>query len=169
MAPKGQQDFSNRLKRINSPRNKSYYDRDLGMHVPKKISNETIRRNAKAKNTSLSAWFSSLIIGAVALIIAQAVRYRYFGMSEVSNATLFTDLLLTLLIVLTVSAVFRYRKVSYRFAQLLGAGAVLVAGHNLIWYYPDQLAVIYSDGYVQIVRETTLPRSLIFRDMTISL
>ena len=102
-------------------------------------------------------------------MIAQALRFRYLGLSEPSNVTLFTDILVTLFIVLTLSAMFRYRKTGYRVAQGLGAAAVLVAGHNLMWYYPDQLAVIYTADYVQIVRDTTSPRTLVFRDMTISL
>ena len=169
MSPKGLDDFNKRVKRIKSPRNTSYYDPDLGMNIPKRVSHETIRKNAKAKKTSFKAWFYSLLIGAGALMVAQALRFRYLGLSEPSNVTLFTDLLVTLFIVLTLSAMFRYRKKGYRFAQVLGAGAVLVAGHNLMWYYPDQLAVIYTADYVQIVRDTTTPRTLVFRDMTISL
>lgn len=169
MSPNGLDDFNKRVKRIRSPRNNSYYDPDLGMHVPKKVSNEVIRRNAKEKKSWFKGIFWSLVIGALGLMVGQAVRFRYFGLSEPDNVTLFTDLLLALLFVLTMSAGFRYRRMRYRVAQVLGAGAILVAGHNLILYYPDHLALIYSDEYVQIIRETTEPGSLIIPVVAINL
>ena len=55
MSPKGLDDFNKRVKRIKSPRNTSYYDPDLGMHIPKHVSHDKIRRNAKAKKISFKA------------------------------------------------------------------------------------------------------------------
>lgn len=162
-------DFNARVKRIQNPRNKSYYDPDMGMHIPKRVSAETIRKNAKARKFSLSSVLTSLLIGVVAVMIAQAFRFRYLGMAEVGNAALATDLLLTAFLVLLGSAFLRHRKVSHRFAQAVGVVAMVVAGHNLMWYYPAELAIIYSTEYVDQVRGTTEPLSLVFRDMTISL
>ncbi len=169
MSPKGIEDFKHRVKRINNPRNMAYFDPDLGMHIPKHVSQDTIRRNAKARKPSFVAFMASLLIGAGALVGAQALRFRYLQMTEISNATLFTDLLLATLFVLTLSGMMRYRMVRYRVAQMAGVVTVLVAGHNLVWYYPDAAAVVYTADYVQIVRETTAPMSLVFRDTTYGL
>lgn len=169
MSPKGLDDFNKRVKRINSPRNTSYYDPDLGMHIPKRVSNEKIRRDAKAKKAWVKAWVWSLLIGAFGLMIAQAVRFRTLGLSEAGNATLFVDLLLTLFIVLTLTAALRYRRLRFRVAQVIGVAVALTAGHNLMWYYPDHVAVVYTPEYVEIVRNTTVPASLIFQDVTINL
>ncbi|WP_439154957.1 hypothetical protein [Yoonia sp.] len=169
MSVNGLEDFNSRVRRITSARNTSYYDPELGMNIPKRVSQDTIRRNAKAKLPSFRAFFWSLLIGAGALVIAQALRFRVLDLSEPGNVTLFTDLLVALFIVLTVSGALRYRRRRYRLAQGFGVLAALVAGHNLMWYYPDQLAVIYTPEYVQIVRDMTEPGSLIFRDVTINL
>lgn len=169
MSPKGLDDFNKRVKRINHPRNKSYYDPELGIHIPKHVSNEKIRRVAKAKKSWVKAWFWSLLIGAMGLMVAQALRFRGLGLVEAGNTALFIDLLFALFIVLTITGALRYRRLRFRVAQACGAAAVLVAGHNLMWYYPDQLAVIYTPEYVQIVRDTTEPASLVFQDVTIKL
>ncbi|MFT7107464.1 MAG: hypothetical protein ACJAVT_001987, partial [Yoonia sp.] len=33
-------DFNARIKSIKNPRNKSYFDPDLGMHVPKRVTRD---------------------------------------------------------------------------------------------------------------------------------
>lgn len=169
MSVSGLEDFNSRVRRIKSARNTSYYDPELQMNIPKRVSQDTIRRNAKAKLPSFKAFFWSLLIGAGALIAAQALRLRLLDVSEPGNVALFTDMLVALFIVLTVSGALRYRRLRYRLAQAIGVVVALVAGHNLMWYYPDQLAVIYTPEYVQIVRDTTEPGSLVFRDVTINL
>ncbi len=169
MANVGQKEFNARIKRIKSPRNTSYYDPDLQMHVPKHTSQEAIRKNAKARKFSVGKMLISLLIGVVAVMIGQAIRLRYLGMTEPENAVLATDLLLTAFFILMISALMRYRKVSLRLFQVLGAAAMIVAGHNLMWFYPDELAIIYTPDYVAEMRARTEPMSLIFRDLKISL
>jgi len=139
------------------------------MHVPKRTTHEEIRQNVKANKFSIMKVLACLIIGVVAMMIAQAVRLRYFQMRDPSNASLFVDVLLAVFCVLMMSALFRYRKMWHRGLQLVGAAAMLVAGHNLMWAYPNELAIIYTTDYVTQVREETQPMSLVFRDMTISL
>ncbi|MBE0412884.1 hypothetical protein [Yoonia sp.] len=169
MSVSGLDDFNSRIKRINSARNTSYFDPELGMNIPKRVSHETIRRTAKAKRPSFKAFGLSVVIGAGAVIVAQVLRLRGLGLTEPGNAALFVDLLLALLIVLTVTGGLRYRLLRYRVAQALGVVAVLGLGHNLMWYYPDQMAVIYSADYVQSVRDTTEPGLPVLQDVTINL
>ncbi len=169
MANLGQKDFNARIKRIESPRNTSYYDPDLEMHVPKHTTQEAIRKSAKARKFSVMKLLISLLIGGVAVMIGQAIRLRFLGMTETGNAMLATDLLLTAFFMLLISALMRHRKISMRLCQVVGAVAMIVAGHNLMWFYPDELAIIYTTDYVAQIRAETEPMSLIFRDMAISL
>mgnify|MGYP000191603929 CR=1 FL=1 len=41
-------DFNDRVSRISNPRNKSYYDPDLGMHVPKRVPRDKIKKRERA-------------------------------------------------------------------------------------------------------------------------
>ncbi len=160
MANLDQKDFQRRIKRINNPRNTSYYDPELNMEVPKHTSQETIRKDAKRRKMSFGKMIVSLLIGATAIIIAQALRVRYLEMTEVSQMTLATDLLFGLFFLLLISALMRHRKGLLRLAQVAGALAMLVGGHNLMWAYPKELAIIYSTEYVQIVQARTQPMTL---------
>ncbi len=169
MANLGQKDFNARIKRIESPRNTSYYDPDLKMHVPKRTSQDAIRKSAKARKFSVMKLLISLLIGVVAVMIGQAVRLRFLGMTEQGNALLATDLLLAAFFVLLISALMRHRKLSLRLCQIVGAVAMIVGGHNLMWFYPNELAIIYTSDYVALIRAQTEPMSLVFRDMVISL
>lgn len=169
MANLDQKDFQRRIKRINNPLNKSYYDPELNMEVPKHTSQKKIRKDAKRRKMSFGKMIVSLLIGVAAIVIAQALRVRYFGLSDVSHTSLFTDLLLGAFFVLLISALMRHRKFVLRASQLAGAAAMLVAGHNLMWAYPQELAVIYSTEYVQTVRARTEPMSLQLHDTTIGL
>lgn len=169
MANLGQDNFNARIKRIKSPGNTSYYDPDLKMHIPKKTSQQEIRKNVKARKFSIMKVLACLIIGVVAMMIAQGVRLQYLQMIDASNASLFVDVLLALFCMLLISALLRYRKLWHRFFQFTGAALMFIAGHNLMWAYPNELAIIYTSEYVTQVREQTQPMSLIFRDITISL
>jgi hypothetical protein len=169
MANLGQKDFSARIKRIESPRNTSYYDPDLKMHVPKHTSQEAIRKSAKARKFSVVKLLVSLLIGVAAVMIGQAIRLRFLGMTEPGNALLATDLLLAAFFMLLISALMRHRKLSLRLCQVVGVAAMIVGGHNLMWFYPNELAIIYTSDYVAQMRAQTEPLSLVFRDMAISL
>ncbi len=162
-------DFNARVKRINNPRNNAYYDPELKMHVPKHTSQKEIRQTVKRSKINISKILVSLIIGGVAMMAGQALRIRYLGMTEVTDASIFTDILLSLLVMLTLAALMHHRKMVLRVAQVAGAGLMFVAGHNLMWAYPDKLAIVYSPEYVETVRAQTVPMSLVFRDVTISL
>ncbi|WP_342075591.1 hypothetical protein [Yoonia sp. SS1-5] len=169
MANLGQDNFNARIKRIKSPSNKAYFDPELQMHVPKHTSQEQIRKDIKAQKFSIIRLLISVLIGVIAVIVGQSLRYRYLEMVEVSNASLFTDILVSLFVVLLLSALLRHRRTTLRAAQLLGAVAMLLGGHNLMWAYPDELAIVYTSEYVQTVRAQTTPMTLVFRDVQIAL
>ncbi len=169
MSRQGQAEFKARIKRINNPRNQSYYDPELQTHIPKHISKKQIRKDKLRKKVTVISLLLCLVLGAAALMIGQAVRFRYFELSGAGNLALFTEILVALLVGLTITAILRYRRGSHRIMQLTGAAAVFVAGHNLAWYYPDQVAVIYSAEYVEQVRQTTAARTVVFQGTVIAL
>lgn len=154
-------DFNARIKRIKNPRNNSYYDQDLGMHIPKRVSRDKIKTAKKKGDSALSAFLVSMIIGGFGLLIAQAIRYRYFGVVEAGNLALVLDLVVAAWIVLLLSALMQRRKLGARFAQIVGVAAMVVGGHNLIWRWPDEMAILYSRAYVEQVMARTEPVSIV--------
>ena len=155
-------DFNQRIKRIKSPRNKSYYDENLGMHVPKRVNQDRLRRSRK-QDSALGAFLVSMIIGAVGLMFAQAIRIRYFGLTEPSQLTLYLELFLTFWAVVMLTALLNRRRLTERMAQIVGVALMMVAGHNLIWRFPDQMAVIYTAAHVEQVMDTLPQHSIVYR------
>ena len=155
-------DFNARVKRIKSPRNNSYYDPDLGMHIPKRISREKIKKNAE-KESFMGAFIVSMIVGAMGLMFAQILRIRYFELSGVSDLVLVLELAIAFWAVVTLSALLNRRQMTARIAQIMGVGVMMVAGHNLIWRWPDQMAYIYTADHVAEVMETTTQHSVVYR------
>lgn len=157
-----QRDFNARITRIRNPRNKSYYDPELRMHIPKHVSRDKIRKVTKAQEQSyMSAVLVSMIIGATALAIGQWVRVQYFGLVSVDMATLTLDLVAAIWLVLILSVLLGHRGVLARVAQAAGLYLMLIAGHNLVWRWPEQMAWLYSPAYVDQVMATTQAQSVV--------
>lgn len=156
-------DFDARVKRIKNPRNDSYYDQDLGMHIPKKVPRNMIKSSKKTSDEEgiLGAVLVSMIIGAFCLGVAQLIRVRYFGLIEGGTTTLFVDLLVTAWVLLVLTALIKRNQIGARVCQIIGVGAMLVAGHNLFWRWPDQMAYIYTAEFSQYVQQTTQPPSVV--------
>jgi hypothetical protein len=163
-------DFNARIKSIKNPRNKSYYDQGLEMHVPKRVSRDKIKSAKKAEDDSVfGAMFVSMIVGAVALIIAQIVRIRYFGLIESSTVVLALELVITIWALIVLTALMKKRSIPERIAQIMGLALMMVAGHNMIWRWPDQMGVIYTATYVEHVMSTTTQHSIVYRGSVFSL
>ncbi|MFT6944749.1 MAG: hypothetical protein ACJAUW_001324, partial [Yoonia sp.] len=54
-------------------------------------------------------------------------------------------------------------------AQIMGLALMMVAGHNMIWRWPDQMGVIYTATYVEHVMSTTTQHSIVYRGSVFSL
>lgn len=163
MANLGQKEFDARIKRINNPRNNSYYDPDLQMHVPKRVTRAKIEKPKSAGNEMLSAFLVSMVIGAFGLFLAQIVRVKFLGMTGFGNPVVATDMLIGLWMVLLLSALLKRRAFLARFAQVVGLGLMLTAGHNLVFKWPEAMAKIYSPAYVAAVQAVAKPQSLVVR------
>lgn len=156
-------DFNARVKRIKNPRNKSYYDPDLGMHIPKRVPRDQIKKKVQHDEDSyLGKFIVAMVIGAVALMFAQVVRIRFFGLSLDSDVMLALELFVAFWAMLLLSTLLRKRHIFDRIGQLAGIGAMMVAGHNLIWRWPEQMAYIYTDAHVQQVLQQTEELSLVW-------
>jgi len=145
-------DFQARVKRIKSPRNNSYYDPDLDMHIPKRVGRDKIKKAKRDEDVQiLGPVIVSMILGAVALMFAEVLRIRYFGLADQNSATFAVEMVLTLWALLMLGAALDRRSVGARLSQFAGAGLMMIAGHNLIWRWPDQMAYIYTQAHVDQV------------------
>ncbi len=154
-------DFNARVKNIKNPRNKSYYDPDLGMHIPKRVTREKITK--PQEESFLGKFIVSMIIGALALLFAQVVRIRYFGLLEQSDVVFYLELFIAFWAMVLFSAMMDRRKITERFAQVAGIAVMLTAGHNLIWRWPEPMAMIYTAEYVDQIMEVTTQHSVVYR------
>lgn len=162
-------DFNARIKRIKNPKNDSYFDPDLGMHVPKRVSREKIKKQRKKEEEILGPVIVSLIIGAIGLTVAQIVRIRYFGLPATSELTFYLELFVGFWAVVTLSAFMNRRTIGARIAQIAGVAIMMTAGHNIIWRWPDQMAVIYTQAYVDEVLQSTSQHSVVYRGQVFGL
>jgi hypothetical protein len=155
-------DFNARIKSIKNPRNTSYYDRDMEMHVPKRVSRDKIN-GKKAEESFLSLAVVSMVLGALAVFIAQIVRIRYFGLTGQSNVVLAIEALVTVWALILLTALADKRRITERIAQIAGIAVMIVAGHNLIWRWPDQMAIVYTQAHVEQVMDATTQHSIVYR------
>ena len=157
-------DFHARVKRIKNPRNKSYYDPDLGMHIPKRVSRDKIKKPVVHDDESfLGKFIVAMVIGAVAFMIAQIIRIRVFGLNLDGDVLMAVELFVAFWAMLVLSALLRKRGMFDRFGQIVGIALMLVAGHNLIWRWPEQMAYIYTPEHVEQIMDATTQHSVVYR------
>ena len=119
--------------------------------APKKANDEDV----------LGPFLVSVIIGAFCLAVAQLVRVRYFGLVETSMITLCVDLMITTWVLMTLTAMIKRNQMGARISQVIGIAAMFVAGHNLFWRWPEQMAYIYTPEYANYVQQATQPPSVV--------
>jgi hypothetical protein len=159
----GQAEFNARIKRIKNPRNNSYYDPDLQMHIPKRVTRAKVIKPPSKSNEAMSAFLVSMVIGSVAMFGAQVLRVRYLGLSGGSSAVTFADFLLGLWFMLVFSALMQRRQLIGRMGQVVGLCVMMVTGHNLIWKWPDLMSKIYTPEYVAEIQATTKVQSIVIQ------
>ena len=103
----------------------------------------------------------SMVIGGVAMFCAQVLRVRYFGLSGGTAVVTFTDLLVGLWFVLMFSGLMQRRQLIGRIGQVAGLCLMMVAGHNLIWKWPDLMSKVYTPEYVAEIQATTKVQSIV--------
>ena len=158
-------DFNRRVKNISNPRNKSYYDPDLGMHIPKRVSRDKIKKpkTNEDEDSILGKFVVSLIIGGLALMFAEIVRIRYFGLAEDTDVVMYLELFMAFWAMMLLAAILNRRNALERIGQIAGIALMMTAGHNLIWRWPEQMAYIYTTEHVAEVMEATTQHSIVYR------
>ena len=155
-------DFNDRVSRISNPRNKSYYDPDLEMHIPKRVSRDKIKKaRSQEEPTFLAIFIVSAVLGAFGFFLGQIIRVRYFPAADTALTTLALDLILALWMIAIITVLTGKRGLFERMSQIAGVYGMIVAGHNLMWRWPEQMAMLYTPEYVDGVLATTTQLSLI--------
>lgn len=165
--------FQARVKRINDPKNDSYLDPELGIRVPKRLSKKIIKTNnaiREQKAGTMSLIFS-ILLGAVCLMAARYVRFHYADIPETGTAPLtlmIMDYAMASVMVFVAGGLIKHKSIRHMGAQIAGMAAMLVAMHNLIWFFPTEFAQVYSQSYVDQVIAATEPLSIFVNGASIT-
>jgi len=151
-------DFNQRVARISKAGNTSYYDPELQMNIPKRVSKEVINRK-KLKTKKNPPLLASLFLGAFALMASYMLSGR-FGLIDLNAPVLVYAT--AGVIALLLGGLLRLKTVPHMGAQVAGVGVTITTMHNLVWMFPEQFAVIYSPEFVAMVEATTTAGSLTF-------
>jgi hypothetical protein len=155
-------DFNSRVVRISKSGNTSYYDPELGMNIPKRVSKEFINRK-KTKQAGGSSIVVSLLLGAVCLMLSYLICLRLDLINHDAPMLVYG---IAGILAIVLGGMFRLKSMTDMGAQFVGVGAMMVGMHNLIWAFPEPFAVIYSPEFVDIIQATTTANSIAFMSMT---
>lgn len=158
-------EFNLRVTRISNPRNTSYYDPELGMNIPKRVSKEFINRK-KAKQAGGSSIVISLLLGAICLMLSYLICLRLDLINHDAPMLVYGT---AGILAIMLGGMFRLKSMTDMGAQFVGVGAMMVGMHNLIWAFPEPFAMIYSPEFVDIIQAATTANSIAFMGMTYTL
>lgn len=156
--------FQARLKRINDPRNVSYFDPELKMNVPKRVSKGSINRK-HAKRIGSAALAASGAMGVLAYIAVQVMSGR-FGLLPSSELVLFG---IAAFLAVVLGVLMRHKTLLHMGAQVMGVGLMMASAHNAVWMFPDAVSQVTSTAYVMQVQATTTPNSIMLLGETYTL
>lgn len=155
-------EFNLRVARISKSGNTSYYDPELKMNIPKRVSKDFINRN-RLKKAGYSMLPISLAIGAFALMLSHLLCCRFGLVSHDAPMMIYGS---AGIVALLIGGMVRLKSVPHMGAQFAGVGAMIATMHNLVWMFPEQFALIYSAEFVSMVQATTTAGSLSFMGTT---
>ena len=156
MAMAAQSDgFQARIDWINNPRNVSYFDPELNMHVPRRVSKEFINRK-RVKRLGFARVGVSVVIGCLAYIAVQ-VMLGWLGLVPPSELTLFG---VATILAVVLGTLVRHKTMFLIGAQVAGIALMITSAHNAVWMFPDAVSLVTSTAYVTQVQATTTPNSI---------
>lgn len=161
-------DFQTRIKSISNPRNTSYYDPNLGATIPKRVKRKQAPKT-NIEDSLISSMIVSMVLGGFGLMVGQVIRVRLFGITDPGMAAFTVDVIAGIWAVLIITVLTKKRLLSERFGQFVGIALMLLAGHNLIWRFPDQMGILYTPEYVEQVLETLPQHSIVLRGQAYTL
>ena len=159
------EEFNARVRKINDPKNISYYDPDMQMHVPKRVSKQQIIK-AKAKRIGFVALIRSVGVGAVAFLFTQLMSTRFGLIGPDAPMIVYAS---AAILALIIGGFLKMKTVPHMGAQFAGIGGMIAGVHNLVWLFPDAFRTVYSKEYVAAVQATTNAGSLFIFGTTITL
>jgi hypothetical protein len=160
--------FNARVQRIQNPRNTFYVDPETGMKVPKRVSKKLIKRSSKMAQCKpgMMSLMMGVILGGLCLMVARFASQEIIGSPVADDLTLGLELAAASIIAFIVGGFVSQKSFRHMVAQVAGAAFMAVAMHNLIWMFPDEFAMVYSQSYVDQIRAVTTPNSLYLRGET---
>lgn len=165
MAMAAQSDgFQARINRLNDPRNVSYFDPELKMNIPKRVSNEFINRK-RVKRLGFARVGVSVVIGCLAYIAVQVMLGRS-GLVPPSELTLFG---IAAILAVVLGMLMRQKTVFLVGAQVAGIALMMTSAHNAVWMFPGAVSQVTSTAYVTQVQATTTPNSIMLLGETYTL
>ena len=114
-------EFNNRLARISDPKNKSYYDPELKMAIPKRVSKELINRK-KLKKAGFSALLLSLFVGAFALMLSHLACCRFGLIGHDAPVLIYGA---AAIVAILIGGLLRLKTMPHMGAQFAGVGAMI--------------------------------------------
>ncbi|MCO4848697.1 MAG: hypothetical protein KC448_12095 [Yoonia sp.] len=147
--------FQARIKRIKDPCNVSYYDAEMKMNVPKRVSKGFVNRK-RVKRLGLTTVGVSGAMGGLAYVAVQVVSGR-FGLLPSSELMLFGA---AAILAIVLGAIMRHKTLLHMGAQLMGVAVMMTSAHNAVWMFPDAVSQVTSTAYVTQVQATTTPNSI---------
>jgi hypothetical protein len=163
--------FNARVARIQDPRNKYYLDPETGMKIPKRVPRDVIRRN-RMKNQGRPGLVSltlALLTGGICLMVARFASNALLDVPLSDDIVLLMELAGAAIIAFVVGGMVNQKTMRHMLAQIAGACIMTVAMHNLVWMFPNEFAMVYSQAYVDEVRAETQPNTLYLRGTTINI
>ncbi len=165
MAMAAQSDgFQARIDRINNPRNVSYFDPELKMHVPKRVSKEFVNRK-RVKRLGVVTVGVSGVLGGLAYIAVQVMSGR-FGLLAPSEVVMFG---VAAILAIVLGMLVRHKSFLHIGAQVMGVALMMASAHNAVWMFPDAVSQVTSTAYVIQVQATTTPNSIMLLGETYTL
>lgn len=163
--------FQQRLSRITDPRNKTWTDPETGMDIPRRM-----KRPPRAKKSELLenlgyplSFVLSFLIGMLAVLGSRYVRWHLLGMSADgadADVLMMIDGGIAAALGFVLQQVLWMRAPEHVTAQVVGVFAMICVMHNLMWWYPEEMAIVFGPDYVKSVMAYTEPNSLLFRGVS---
>jgi len=148
-------EFQDRIKRINNPRNTSYFDREMQMNIPKRVSKNYINRKKKPQ-VAMSALAISLVVGMAAYLAVQVASGR-FGLLPPAQIVQFG---VAAIVAIILGTLMRHKTMAHMGAQIAGVVLMIACAHNVVWLFPQATSQVMSQAYVNQVQATTQPYSV---------
>lgn len=163
--------FQQRLSRITDPRNTTWTDPETGMDIPRRM-----KRPPRAKKSELLenlgyplSFLVSFLLGMVAVFASRYLRWHLLGMSGAEgdpDILMMIDGGLAAAMGFVLQSLFHMRAPEHVTAQFAGVLAMICGMHNLMWWYPEEMGLVFGPDYVKTVMTLTEPDSLLFRGVS---